>query len=125
MVIHLRTFLQVLMAVLSLSVGLPQSACVTAALEKSCCKPGAVCQCHTDDQGQPACSLAPTPISDKQLPTRTVPVVATHAPSFLFAIAPAPLKFHASLSLSRQRNLNVLPPWGGHPPQALLRLWLI
>jgi len=125
---HLRIFLQVLMAVLALGLGLPPSACAAAAtgVEKSCCcLPGVPCQCPLDSNDQPSCSLAPTPVSDKQLSTRTVPVVVTHAPSFLFSIAPATLKFPDLLSLSRQRDLNVSPPWGGHPPQALLRLWLI
>jgi hypothetical protein len=43
----------------------------------------------------------------------------------LFLIAGVKINYPAFVSVVRPREVNVSPLFGGSPPQAVLRLWLI
>jgi hypothetical protein len=43
----------------------------------------------------------------------------------LYLIAPVKIKYPAFVAVVRPPELHLPPPFGGSPPQAVLRLWLI
>jgi hypothetical protein len=73
----------------------------------------------------PSCKLARVQTFDEQLPVRSFAATSLSLCSLLFLIAPVKINYPAFVSVVRQRDLNVSPPFGGSPPQAVLRLWLI
>jgi hypothetical protein len=52
-------------------------------------------------------------------------VPSSHGGTLLFSIAPTKIKYLVLVPVLHQRDLNASPPFGGAPPQAMLRLWLI
>jgi hypothetical protein len=126
-VVHLKTFVQILMAVLALGVSSPEPACAAGTSEpgKTCCCTGApVCNCHPDKPCKQSCALVQVHAFDKQIPNKTA-FTPSYLGVLLFSIAPAKIKYPVLAPLAPQRNVNASPPFGGSPPQAMLRLWLI
>jgi hypothetical protein len=122
-----KTFLQILMAVLALGVSNPQPPCAVGASEDGdrCCCPGSpVCKCHPDKPCEQSYNLAQAHAFDKQMPPRTT-LAALSARVLLFSNPFATIKYPVFVPLARQRDLNASPPFGGVQPQAMLRLWLI
>ncbi len=123
---HLKTFVLILMAVLALGVYSPQPACAAGTSEagKTCCCTGSpVCKCHPDEPCKQSCTLVQVHTLDKQIPNKTA-----FTPSggiLLYSIASTKIKYSVLVPVAYQRNLNASPPFGGRPPQAMLRLWLI
>jgi hypothetical protein len=74
---------------------------------------------------RPSCKLAQVQAFDQQLPARTLTGASVVGAHLLGLIAPGKINYPAFVSVVRRRDLNVSPPFGGSPPQAVLRLWLI
>jgi hypothetical protein len=126
-VVRLKTFVQILMAVLALGISSPQPACAAGTSEAGktcCCTDVPVCKCHPDKPCEQSCTLAQTHAVDKQIATRTT-LASSPCGNALFSIATAEIKYPVFAPAALQRNLNASPPFGGSPPQAMLRLWLI
>jgi hypothetical protein len=121
---HFKSCIAVLMSVLAIGIWTPLPAC--AAIDQaspSCCSPEG--QCHSQPNalcGQ-SCVLTHVPSSDLQAPSRMA--VGSAAPYLPLTIAPVEIEFPAFVSVVRTREANTSPPFGGGPPQAVLRLWLI
>src|SRR5579871_3302457 len=127
MIVHFKTFIQVLMATLMLGVYCPQPACAAGTSEpgKTCCCTGSsVCDCHPDKPCKQSCTLVQVHTLDKQLPSKPTPTTCSGS-VLLCLIAPTKISYPAHSSIVRQRHVNVSPPFGGSPPQAMLRLWLL
>jgi hypothetical protein len=62
---------------------------------------------------------------DKQLPGRMLTGVSISGANLLFLIAGVKISYPSVVSVVRPRDVNVSPPFGGSPPQAVLHLWLI
>jgi hypothetical protein len=126
-VVHLKTFVQILMAVLALGIYSPEPACAAGTSEpgKMCCCTGdLVCKCHPDKPCKQTCALVQVHTFDKQIPNKTA-FTPTYLGTLLCSIAPTKVKYPVLAPLARQRSVNASPPFGGSPPQAMLRLWLI
>jgi hypothetical protein len=125
---RLKTFMQILMAVLTLGIGVPQSACVAGTTEAGmtcCCMESPISKCNPDKPCKQSCTLAQVQVFDKQLPTRMAFAPSAHGNFLLSPIAPTKIKYLALISVVHQRDLNASPPFSGSPPQARLCLWLI
>ena len=121
---RLKTFIAILMAVLAVGIPMPQSAFATATRDagNTCCgSEGSTCKCPPAAPCSSSCSHVLVQISDKQLPARTT----LHGGSLLFLLASIKIEYPAFVPVVVERNVNVSPPFGGSPPQAVLRLWLI
>ncbi len=124
---HFKTFVQVLMAVLALGISIPEPACAagTAQPGKTCCCSGSpTCKCHPGQPCKQSCTLVQVHALDKQLPGKPA-LAASYSDVLLYWIAPTTIKYLVLVPVARERNVNVSPPFGGSPPQAMLRLWLI
>ncbi len=124
---HFKTFMAILMAVLALGLGQPQTACAAGMSEtaKSCCSTATTnCQDHPDQACHHACAVARAQSLDKQAPARTT-LTSLHGIVFLFSFAPTPINHLVPAAVAHRRELTASPPFGGNPPQAMLRLWLI
>jgi hypothetical protein len=121
-----KSFVAILMAVLALGIWTPQTACAAGASEAGkscCCTENPICKCQPDMPCKQSCTLAQVKTFDKQLPARTT--LAPSARALLFLITPTKIKFLVTVPVAYRRDWNVSPPFGGNPPQAVLRLWLI
>jgi hypothetical protein len=125
---RLKHFVALLMAVLALEMGPVQTVCAAnnPVTDTSCCCP----DCSTSNC-QPEKSCASCSMSthhqevDVKLPVRTMAGAFASKAHFLFLIAGVTVHYPAFVSVVRSRDVNVSPPFGGHPPQAVLSLWLI
>jgi len=125
--VHLKTFVQLLMALLALGISSPQPACAAGTSEVGktcCCSDSPVCKCHPDQPCKQSCTLVQAHAFDRQIPNKTV-LAASYGDVLLYLIAPTKINYPVLAPIARQRNLNLSPPFGGNPPQAMLRLWLI
>jgi hypothetical protein len=125
-----KTFLQILLAVLISGLYFPQTTCAVAASASAgmtcCCTPApaAICHCHPDRPCPPSCAATQTQASDKQIATGARLTLHSHDRA-LFAIAATTLKnFVPGLTLDR-KSLDTGPPFRGRPPQARLCVWLV
>jgi hypothetical protein len=126
--VRLKTFFQILMAVLALGMGYPQSACAAGTPEagKTCCCADNPGKCHSENPCKPSCAHVQVQvIIDKQLPARMALAPSPHGNTLLFSIAPTTVKYLVLVSVVHRGALNASPPFGGSPPQARLCLWLI
>ena len=117
------------MAVLALGLIDPQAICFAGAAEpgKTCCSAeSSACQCPSDLQCGQSCPLVKqqAPL-DKQVPTRTTSVASAHGLVALFFLAVSKVSYPAFAPAIQKRELDTSPPFGGSPPQAILRVWLI
>ena len=123
----LKTFVQILMAVLALGICPSQPVCADATLEAGktcCCTECPSCKLHHDPPCKQSCTLTQVQTFDKQLPSRTA-FAPYSGSSFFFPAVPTKIKYLALVSVVHRRDLNTSPPFGGSSPQAMLRLWLI
>ena len=125
--VRMKAFLQILMAILALGLPSPQPACAAANSPSAGASPCAECACCKLPHGQPCQqSYTATQVQtlDKLLPSRTS--LEKHSGAyFLFSIASVKIKYPVLASVVQRRSLNASPPFGGGPPQAVLRLWRI
>jgi hypothetical protein len=126
----LKILVAVLMSALVLGAWAPQPVCAGAtssvATKCSCC--GTDCPMshgEPDKSCGSSCTPAPVQAFDKQLPARMMVGAAPCGGPLLFLIAPVKITYPTFVSVVRPREPNVSPPFGGRPPQAVLRLWLI
>jgi hypothetical protein len=84
-----------------------------------------VCHCHRDKPCDSSCGRVQVATLDKQLPPRTTGAQAAVQAHLLFLSVGIAFNYPAFVSVVRHRDVNASPPFGGRPPQALLRLWLI
>ena len=122
----LKTFIQILMAVLALGVSSPQPVCAagTSEVGKTCCCTGSpVCKCQPDKPCKQSCTLVKVQAFDKQMPARLT--FGSEANLLVFLSAPTTIKHPVAAPIISRRDANASPPFGGAPPQAMLRLWLI
>ena len=127
MAVRFKTFVQILMAVLALGMGYPQSACAAGTPEvgKACCCTDNLSKCHSEKPCKPFCAHVQVQAIDKQLPARMALASSPHGNTLLFSITPTRVKHLVLVSVPHRGALNVSPPFGGSPPQARLCLWLI
>ena len=90
-----------------------------------CCAGSPDCTCHPGTPCKQSCVLVQVQTLDKQIPARISFASAFRGGAFLFAIAPTTIKYLVFAPVAHRRDLNASPPFGGAPPQAILRLWLI
>jgi hypothetical protein len=127
-VLHFKSFVQILLTVLVLGMANPSIACAAGTSvtgQACCCTHSPVCKCHAGTPCKKSCTLAQAqaPV-DKQLP-RAALLATPHQFVFLFAIAWANVSYPTFVPVIHQRERDASPPFGGHPAQAVLRLWLI
>ena len=123
----MRTFVQILMAVLALGVYAPQPVCASGSSEpgKICCCTGTpVCHCHPGTPCKKSCALVKVQALDKQVSNR---VTFATSPGFtlLFAITRTRLIYPVLAPVFRPRESDASPPFGGSPPQSVMCLWRI
>jgi hypothetical protein len=124
----MKTFIQILMAVLALGVSSPQPVCAAGASEagKVCCCTGSpVCKCHPDKPCKQSCTLVKVQAFDKQISARLALMPGSEATLLFFWAVPTKIKYPVVAPIVSRRDTNASPPFGGAPPQAMLRLWLI
>jgi hypothetical protein len=123
-VARLRTFLQVLMAVMALGIYDPSMPCAAAAPMDGmscCCVASPDCKCPSDSPCQQSCTSSQTSTIDKQLPTRPVSLGATVLTSILWSR----IEYPAFVPAFARRDIYASPLLSGGPPQARLCLWLV
>ncbi len=127
-VVRFKLFVQILMAVLALGICAPQSACAAGASTVKmtcCCTENSTCACQSDKPCKESCSLAPVHVFDKQMTARVGVTSSRHSNTFLYSIALINARNLALNPVVSQQESNPSPPFGGSPPQAMLRLWLL
>ena len=82
-------------------------------------------ECRPDTGCTPSCALTHAPVFDKQLSSRIGLRDLSGGIPWLAFLAPVTIKYPAFVPIAHERYVNVSPPFGGSPPQAVLRLWLI
>jgi hypothetical protein len=125
--VRFKVFSAILMAVLALGLGNPLTVGATGMSEAGkicCCTGNPICSCPPGQPCKPSCTLAQVQTSDKQIPARTA-LASLRGHVLLFSLAPAKIKDLFVFTVVHRRDLNASPPYGGAPPQAMLRLWLI
>jgi len=126
-VARLKTFAHILMAVLALGISPSQPVCAAAMPASGgacCCTECPNCKLHHDQPCNQSCAVTQVQTFDKQLPARMA-LAPCGGSYFLFPVAPTKIKYLVLASVVHRRDLNISPPFGGSPPQAMLRLWLI
>lgn len=127
-VVRVKTFIQILMAVLSLGVSSPLPVCAAGMPETGmpcCCAVSSSCKCHSDEPCKTSCEVSQAQAFDKQLPARTAFKPFHNGCGLLFSIAPVTIKYLVPAPVVSRRDSDASPPFCGGPPQAILRLWLI
>jgi hypothetical protein len=128
-VLRFKSFVQILLAVLALGTIDSSVACASGTSEKGkvcCCTHSASCKCHSGTPCKKSCTLAHAQAPfDKQLSSKTALVTSPHGFIFLFAVTLAKVSYPVFVPVIHQRERDASPPFGGHPAQAVLRLWLI
>lgn len=126
-VMHLKRLIQILMMVLAVGLNGPVPVCASPIYGEDkaacCCQPDGTCT-----QGMPcksSCEAAQIQIFEKQSPTPAAQVPSVQLTVQPCTFAPATNNFSASVAALHRGDVNASPPFGGSPPQAILRLWLI
>jgi hypothetical protein len=126
--LHFKRFVQILLAVLALGMIDPSVGCAAGTSETGkvcCCTHSSVCKCPAGTPCKKSCTLVQAQVPlDKQLP-RAALLATPHHFVFLFAIAWANVSYPVFVPVIHQPEPDTSPPFGGHPAQAVLRLWLI
>ncbi|MEJ0000875.1 MAG: hypothetical protein WDO13_17930 [Verrucomicrobiota bacterium] len=95
MIVHFKSFVQVLMAVLALGIYSPEPACAagTTAPGKTCCCTGSsACKSHTVQPCKESCTLADSRTLDKQIPAKPL-LTVSYGDVLLYLIAPTRIKY--------------------------------
>src|SRR5277367_882283 len=117
------------MAVLAMGLIDPQATCFAGTAEQGktcCCAESPACKCPSDMPCSQSCPLVKqqAPL-DKQVSARTTSIAASHGLVALFFLAVSKVSYPAFAPVVQKREQNASPPFGGSPPQAILRVWLI
>src|SRR6202795_5222859 len=126
---RVKTLVQTGMLLLTLGFSLPSSICSAAPapeMKSSCCADSASCHCLPATPCTDLCKINPTHRDTRDL------VAAARCAAALprveiawFTLAPVRDLDRVPAAVLHRRELNASPPFGGSPPQAYLRLWLI
>jgi hypothetical protein len=125
---HCNNFVAILIAVLTLGVGTPQTLCAAAVPSPAaccCCSESCGASCQPEKPCPSSCKAAQVQTFDQQLPGRALTGASIPGAHLLFLLTGVKVTYPAFVSVVRPRDVNVSPPFGGRPPQAVLRLWLI
>jgi hypothetical protein len=127
-VVHARTFIQILMAVLVFGLGVPQPVCAAVmpdACKCCCCLDGQMGKCQSEKACKQSCARVQTQTVDQQAPVRPLRAPDAASLALLFSIAPTEINYFALNPSVRRWDSNAAPPFSGCPPQAMLCLWRV
>jgi hypothetical protein len=123
-----KTFVQILMAVLSLGVSVPMPVCAADVSEhgQSCCEGKApACAGHCGQPCQESCLSKIVQPLDKQVSVRTAALVVVSNGVCLFSAVPVVVKKVVCCSPALRWGVNASQFLASSPPQAALCLWRI
>jgi hypothetical protein len=128
MVKRMKALVQIGMIVLTMGLSMPPSLGSDSSgptMKSCCCSGDAVCACPHEKPCADLCRVGELPAHGRDVVTGSALTASPRLSVALFTLAPVQHATLAALPKSRQWEVNVSPPFGGSPPQAILRLWLV
>ncbi|MCE0523817.1 MAG: hypothetical protein LV480_12995 [Methylacidiphilales bacterium] len=128
MAARFKIFGLIVMILSAVGLSFPETVCASdpsPAAKSGCCSGGMVCKCHPDKAGSTSCKVTRLPSGDKSIPARSALAPSSRVDVPLFTMASISRGDWVSQPLFHGLKLNASPPFGGSPPQAVLRLWRI